>query len=81
VKAVRAAVRGGRQVFARLLDDSVPRVRTTAAHLLGQFSLDAVEHIGWLQAHFARGEPDEQARAHTVLTVGRLGQHAGDVGP
>jgi hypothetical protein len=72
VKATRDAVRQGRQSYAALLDDDAPPNRTTAAYLLSLFPEDAKEHIGYLQAHIAAGEPDERSRAWCVLCVGRL---------
>jgi hypothetical protein len=75
VETTRAAVRRGRQVYATLLEDETPPVRTTAAHLLSLFPRDAKEHVAWLQAHIHAGEPDERTRAWCVLSVGRLAKH------
>jgi hypothetical protein len=75
VEATRAAVRRGRQVYAALLEDEAPPVRTTAAHLLSLFPQDAKEHAARLRAHVRAGELDERTRAWCVLSVGRLAKH------
>ena len=75
VEATRAAVRRGRQVYAALLSDDAPAIRTAAAHLLSLFPQDAKESTVWLQAHIRAGEPDERTRVWCVLSVGRLAKH------
>jgi len=58
-----------------VLKDGALLDRTTAGHLLSLFPQDAHEHIAWLRAHIATGEPDERTRAWTVLSIGRLAKH------
>lgn len=72
VRATREAVCRGRRLYRDLLDDSFALVRTTAAHLLSLFPEHAGEHVAWIRAHLARGEPDEKTRTWCVVAVGRL---------